>query len=244
MDQTSSVPDKKAPRLGYLSRATTSFYRTFLARTSPSKDFDKTLQLFVLVFSSSTVCRATLKDKLRQILLKGAFATRTTTPTSTRPSSVVQRDLFEDITEPLLRELSLRFFTSFDSRSKYDYCKEILENWETGRHWCNIEVEEPWGKLLKRCHTCKTLVGARIALESLVLREPWLITEGVAGAPIKEAWEVEGEEKKEGDEDEEDATPDGWTKEEREKMRREAEEAVMRRWGLLAAEEAEKKEAK
>ena len=51
-------------------------------------------------------------------------------------------------------------------------------------------------------------------------------------------------EAEEGVEGAEDATPDGWTNEEREKIRREAEEAVMQRWGLMAAEQAAEKEAK
>ena len=70
---------------------------------------------------------------------------------------------------------------------KYDYCKEFLDNFEGGRRWCEVEVEFPWGAKLKRCHSCKTIVGAITELSALVLREPWLITEGVAGAPAKEA---------------------------------------------------------
>jgi len=128
-------------------------------------------------------------------------------------------------------------------RPKFDYCKEYLDNYLSGRRWCDIEVEEPWGFKLKRCPPCMTITGAIKELKSLVFREPWLLTEGMAGAPEKAAWEME-EEVKGGGEDEEDATPDGWTKEEREKIRREAEEAVMRRWGLMAAEQAAEKEPK
>ena len=127
-------------------------------------------------------------------------------------------------------------------RAKYDYCREYLENYEGGRRWCDVEVEDPWGSKLKRCNTCKTIIGAITELSSLVLREPWLMTEGLAGAPEKAAWETDEEVKEDGGE--EDATPDGWTNEEREKMRREAEEAIMGRWGLLAAEQAAEKEAK
>ena len=121
-------------------------------------------------------------------------------------------------------------------------CREYLDNWEGGRRWCNVELEFPWGKLLKRCYTCKTLVGATVALKALVLREPWLVTEGVAGAPAKEAWEMEEEKAVEGEEDDDDDA-DGWTKEERAEIRRKAVEAVAR-WGLMAAEQAAEKEAK
>jgi len=127
-------------------------------------------------------------------------------------------------------------------QGKYIYCKECLKNFEGGRRWCEVKVECPWGVELKRCHSCKTIVGAITELKALVLREPWLATEGVSGAPEKAAWEMENEEKG-GDESEEDATPDGWTNEEREKIRREADEAVMHRWGLMVAEQAAENES-
>jgi hypothetical protein len=128
-------------------------------------------------------------------------------------------------------------------KHKYDLCDSFLANCEISCV-CEIAVEEPWGHLLKRCKACVTIVGATIALEILVYREPWLLTEGMGGAPIKEAWELEGSEHSDGKSiasksrgDQEDATPDGFTTEERNKMRNEAEEAVIRRWGLMKQEQ-------
>jgi hypothetical protein len=91
----------------------------------------------------------------------------------------------------------------------------------------------------KRCHTCEVVVGAIASLEALVLREPWLLTEGMAGSPEKAAWELE-----EAAEVEEEDLSDGLTNEQREEVRREAEEAVARRWEAMAAEQAAEEEAK
>jgi hypothetical protein len=130
-------------------------------------------------------------------------------------------------------------------RGQYDYCREFLDNYDGGRRWCNVEEEEPWGHKLKRCHTCMTIVGAIQELNALVFREPWLVTEGVAGAPQKEAWELEAEDGEGVEEEDVGSDPlDGLTAEEREKLRRAAEEAVLRRWGVMAAEQAADKEAK
>ena len=276
--------DKQA-RFGYLSRTLhPKFYRTLsLASTVLAQKQDETLQSFKTILDSSPIRGNTFKDRLRQILLVGAF--KAWKPSSQKSSDFIAlRTLFDqDLTPVVLREASKTLFKTFatattiasrssslitlypstlqsditlsspDSimcfkykcdackKGKYDYCKEYIEHYEE-RKYCTVEVEKPWGKYLKRCHTCVTIVGAITELQSLVLREPWLLTEGMAGAPEKAAWEVE--EKKKGVE-EEDATPDGWTKEEREKIRREAEEAMMKRWGLLAIDEdAGEKEAK
>ncbi|OCT54027.1 hypothetical protein CLCR_10981 [Cladophialophora carrionii] len=130
-------------------------------------------------------------------------------------------------------------------RGKYDYCREYRENYEGGRRWCNVEEEQPWGHKLKRCHTCITVVGAIKELNALVFREPWLVTEGVAGAPQKEAWELEGEDGAGVEEEDAGTDPlDGLTAGERAKRRDAAMEAVMRRWGLMAAEQAVETEAK
>jgi hypothetical protein len=129
-------------------------------------------------------------------------------------------------------------------KAQYEYCDDYKEKWFTGWKCCNIEHEKPWGSLRKRCRPCTTIVGAIEELKALVFREPWLETEGMAGAPEKAAWEMEGEEVKSFDFNSKDGTPDGFSKEEREKIRRKAEEAVARRWGLLAAEQAAEKEEK
>ncbi|EXJ70531.1 uncharacterized protein A1O5_06601 [Cladophialophora psammophila CBS 110553] len=132
-------------------------------------------------------------------------------------------------------------------KARYDFCEDYLRN-EEDHKWCNVEAEKPWGSLRKRCHTCYTIRGVIRELKALVFREPWLVTEGMAGAPEKAAWE-EGEEDGDGeaagdDVVNDDDTPDGFTKEERDRVRREAEEAVMRRWGLMKAEQVAKEEVK
>jgi hypothetical protein len=126
-------------------------------------------------------------------------------------------------------------------------CACFLANCEISRV-CEIAVEKPWGHLLKRCKACVTIVGAIIALESLVYREPWLLTEGMASAPVKEAWELEGSKNSDGkgsasksSSDQEDATLDGVTTEERKRMREEAEEAIMKWWRLIKEEQDDAK---
>ena len=73
------------------------------------------------------------------------------------------------------------------------------------------------------CETCQTINGVIHKLDTLLIREPWLETEGMAGAPVREAWEMEGlleaikeEEKDEGEE----AFGDGMTTAERDEFRR------------------------
>ncbi|EXJ64534.1 hypothetical protein A1O7_00870 [Cladophialophora yegresii CBS 114405] len=278
-----TLPDGKRSRLGYPSRTLlSSSYRTLLVSTTKEGQprADTTLQNIIFAFNSSTVCRATLKDKLRHIIIRGAFKAWKPSASDT-PASVGLHDLFyQDITAAVLDALSQQFFSSFSSfetvtprpptlaklyrqydtvtidwydykcdackRGKYDYCREYLENYGGGRRWCNVEQEQPWGHKLKRCHTCVTIVGVIKELNALVFREPWLVTEGVAGAPQKEAWEMEGEDVA-GIEEEEDAVSDpldGLTAEERGKLRHAAMEAVMRRWSLMAAEQAAETEAK
>lgn len=97
-----------------------------------------------------------------------------------------------------------------------------------------------------------TIKGVIQALRLLVFREPYLLTEGLAGAPKKEAWEEGGgeEEKKEveeveeveDDDDSDGEDPDGFSKEERARVRAEAEASVMKRWGLLRAEQSAEEE--
>lgn len=117
--------------------------------------------------------------------------------------------------------------------ARYDFCEKCLMNDPAG---CTVKKESPWGSLGKRCETCHTIVGVILELKSLALREPWLLTKGVAGAPRKEAWETAEEKSNWAEEEDsggEDA--DGFTKEQRKKVRAEAEAAIMKRWGLLRA---------
>ncbi|KIW72993.1 hypothetical protein PV04_01149 [Phialophora macrospora] len=117
MRQT-AMGEGKGPRLGYLSRTMlSSLYRTLLAPTNceGQPGPDTTLQKFVGVFNSSPVCRATLKNELRHIIIKGAFKAWKPSASDT-PTSVVPRDLFyQDITAPVLHELSQQFFSSFET---------------------------------------------------------------------------------------------------------------------------------
>ncbi|KIW35409.1 uncharacterized protein PV07_02107 [Cladophialophora immunda] len=167
------------------------------------------------------------------------------------PSSTVTRSNISHISDPSSShdEMCFKYKCDACEKARYDFCQNYLQNQEE-RKWCDVAVEEPWGGMLKRCHTCTTITGAIKELKALVFREPWLVTEGMAGAPEKAAWEKEGEEEEEAVggvvvvDDDDDATPDGYTKEERDRVRREAEEAVMRRWGLMRAEQAAEGEAK
>ena len=122
---------------------------------------------------------------------------------------------------------------------RYDYCTEWIM---TDHEWCNVASETPWGSLRKRCDTCHVILGVIKELQSLVFREPWLTTEGKAGAPQSAAWEI-GEEHWDEEYDSEGEDADGFTKEERRKVRQEAEAAVMKRWGVLKAEQSDKKVA-
>ncbi|OCT54026.1 hypothetical protein CLCR_11100 [Cladophialophora carrionii] len=76
-----------------------------------------TLKKFIFVFRSSPVCRATLKNKLRHIIIRGAFkAWKPSAPDT--PSFVVPRDLFyQDITAPVLDALSQQFQLLRDSHA-------------------------------------------------------------------------------------------------------------------------------
>ena len=71
---------------------------------------------------------------------------------------------------------------------KYDYCKEYVES---GRTWCTVTIENPWGGMKKKCETCVLMREVTHRLKVLVLREPYLLTEGMGGAPPKAAWEMD-----------------------------------------------------
>ena len=83
-----------------------------------------------------------------------------------------------------------------------------------------------------RCETCVTVEGVISALRTLVFREPWWATEGKAGEPKKEAWELDGLEKKvvdedDNDDDDEAAFGDGMTTKERMNFRRKMEQQFL-----------------
>ncbi|EXJ85417.1 hypothetical protein A1O1_05781 [Capronia coronata CBS 617.96] len=120
----------------------------------------------------------------------------------------------------------------------YNYCQKYIDSDQT---WCNVSTETPWGSQKLCCPTCVTIKGAIQSLRALVFREPYLLTEGMAGAPKKEAWEV-GPGDKEEEEDSDGGDPDGFTKEERTRVRAEAEAAVLKRWGLLRADQIAEQE--
>lgn len=100
-------------------------------------------------------------------------------------------------------------------------------------------AELPVGMAGIKCYTCTTIKGAIVELQILLYREPWLGTDGAGGAPKKESWEVDdnnnNKENEDYDSGGEDA--DGYSWEERRKVRMEAERAVALRWGLLKAEQ-------
>lgn len=103
---------------------------------------------------------------------------------------------------------------------------------------CDIYGEDlPWATSRLRCHTCVTIKGVIVELRNLLYREPWLGTEGLGGAPRKETWETNDDHNKENEDyDSGGDDPDGYTREQREKVRREAERAVALRWSLMKAE--------
>ncbi|KIX96964.1 uncharacterized protein Z520_07078 [Fonsecaea multimorphosa CBS 102226] len=305
------LQEDKMARPAFLSRMFSSkgrFYRTLPPRAAVavavnSENSSMTLKTFISVFNSSQICRITLKNRLRQIIIQGASKAWNPSSCSISPRNLFKQDfkpadpaspaspasrLFSHASLPHSVTYSLHsvqislsaFLSDTETSSsattqsnisdtasspakmcykykcdackkaKYDYCQDYVQN-EGARNGCNAIVEEkPWGGKLKRCQACTTITGAIKELKALVFREPWLVTEGMAGAPEKAAWEKEGEEGEEEEGavggvvvDDDDDTPDGYTREERARIRREAEEAVMRRWGLLRAEQAGEEEA-
>ncbi|KAL2425994.1 hypothetical protein ABEF95_008750 [Exophiala dermatitidis] len=126
--------------------------------------------------------------------------------------------------------------------TKHIYCENYV--FESGRTCCNNQtIETPWGSRKLCCHTCMTIKGVIHELRVLAFVEPWLLTEGMGGAPKKEAWELVGDDSNkddDGDQDDDDESgeSDGLTREQRARMRAEAEAAVMKRWGLMRAEQA------
>lgn len=125
------------------------------------------------------------------------------------------------------------------------HCKkartEICELWTEKDKCGNMVREYPWGHKKMWCPTCFTVVGAINALNALVFREPWLLTEGMAGAPVLEDWEREGLEEPAVAEDS-GSEGDGFTKKQREEVRWEAEAAFNARFEALKVVDAEKKE--
>jgi hypothetical protein len=106
-----------------------------------------------------------------------------------------------------------------------------------------------------RCLNCIAVLGAIEKMRSLVVQQPWLATEGVAGAPKKEPWELVGIETSEAPVDSGVASHcssngDGRTRKESEKFRAEMAEGFAGMAGegmseeeIWEAKEGEKKEA-
>ncbi|KIV80489.1 hypothetical protein PV11_07987 [Exophiala sideris] len=136
-------------------------------------------------------------------------------------------------------KMCFKFLCKDCKLEKFEYCKEYVES---GRTWCTITVENPLGAMKKKCETCVLMREVTHRLNVLVVREPYLVTEGMGGAPEKPAWEME--EVKEvnwyGDSDEEEAESDGYTKEERDRIRAEALDAVSKRFDRMKVEQEEK----
>ncbi|KIW15516.1 hypothetical protein PV08_05562 [Exophiala spinifera] len=120
-------------------------------------------------------------------------------------------------------------------QDKYDYCVEYIQS---GRNWCKVTVEDPWGGWNRNCHTCELMRGVIAKLNALVTFEPWLLTEGMCGAPKKAAWEIEAEKRPEYDSEGEDS--DGWTRTQRKEIRDKAQEAMEKRWQELKKAQSEK----
>ena len=116
-------------------------------------------------------------------------------------------------------------------KESWQFCKEYVES---GDSTCNnITLEKPWGNKRLWCSPCVTIKAVIRKLNELVFREPWLLTDGVAGAPEKQEWEKEKEIVAD------DPYGDGFTAEQRKEVRAEAEAAVMKRWALMHAQQME-----
>jgi hypothetical protein len=118
---------------------------------------------------------------------------------------------------------------------KYNSCKDYDEN--TRKCGDGTEPIQTVRTPLK-CGTCVTIRGAIRSLRVLLFREPWLATEGLAGAPKKESWE-EVEERHDWDHDYQSGgeDEDGYTQEKRKAVREHAERAVAARWETMKKEQ-------
>lgn len=128
-------------------------------------------------------------------------------------------------------------------KTKYKAC----EHHDPESSKCDLGTEDvPFLEKAYRCGTCETIKAVIQSLQALLVREPWLATEGAAGAPKKESWEMSSERSGEiqpYDSDDDD-DEDGYTAEERKAIREEAERAVALRWGLLKKEQEQEEEHK
>lgn len=126
-------------------------------------------------------------------------------------------------------------------QSKFKAC----EHYDPEASKCDLGTEDaPFLEAAYRCGTCETIKGVIRSLHLLLYKEPWLATEGAAGAPKRESWEMgseDGGETQPYDSDDDD-DEDGYTEEERKAVREEAERAVALRWGLLKKEQEQEEE--
>lgn len=123
-------------------------------------------------------------------------------------------------------------------------CKQIkyhaCENYDENTRKCGDGTEPIQTiRIPQKCGTCVTIRGVIHSLRVLLFREPWLATEGVAGAPKKESWEMESEQKHDWDHDYQSGgeDEDGYTQEKRKAIRGEAERAVTERWNAMKKEQ-------
>lgn len=125
-------------------------------------------------------------------------------------------------------------------QSKFKAC----EHYDPEASKCDLGTEgAPFLETAYRCGTCETIKGVIRSLHILLYKEPWLATEGAAGAPKRESWEMgseDGGETQPYDSDDDDE--DSYTEEERKAAREEAERAVALRWGLLKKEQEQEEE--
>ncbi|KAK5047972.1 hypothetical protein LTR84_006162 [Exophiala bonariae] len=123
-------------------------------------------------------------------------------------------------------------------QNKYSSCKDYDEDTRK----CGDGTEPvPTIRIPQKCGTCVTIRGAIRGLRVLLFREPWLATEGLAGAPKKESWEMGVDEKHDWDHDYQSGgeDEDGYTQEKRKAIREEAERAVAARWDAMKKEQEE-----
>ena len=91
--------------------------------------------------------------------------------------------------------------------------KRCLETYECDGQ--PLEHMRPVNGIPTRCTSCARIKKTIEALKNLIVQQPFLVTEGMAGAPAKMAWETEEPDNKQESESEDGSRGDGMTKKER-----------------------------
>ncbi|OAP59479.1 hypothetical protein AYL99_06777 [Fonsecaea erecta] len=180
------------------------FYYTWSPRAFvDSENRSTTLNLFISSFNSSHICRLTLKDRLRQIIIQGASKAWNSSSYSISPRCLFKQDFTP--ANPASRLSSHTPIPVTHSRHSAEvFLSTVLSDTATpsSKAFTDFTSNAETG-VKHKCEACKKLQkkedrkrGVISKLTALIFREPWLETEGKAGASEKAAWgmEVEGTE--------------------------------------------------